>query len=284
MVDKEALLKNYDLELEGGVIYQSDNKIILTAKSKAQGNTQVALKFSRLELELHDSYVTNFLEVSKLNHHQSILDHHVIYRLDRTIFDFDLLEVLELVYTVKPGEFLNKGIPMARLKRMISQLLEGFHSLHNKGILHRDVKPSNILLFEDIGGYNFKIIDIDFTGTPTNQWLFTTIEFLAPEVNIFSDYTVKSEIWSIGLVLYLIFAKDLPYLTREDKLSIKEVKQNVLNTEFDFSKVPSSLRIPLSLCLKKNPNERIGNLGLLIFIIDPFYFLKSRFKKILSKS
>jgi serine/threonine protein kinase len=284
MVNKEAISKNYGLEIEGEVIHQSDSKLILAAKSKALGNRLVALKFSKLEVELHDAYVTNFLKVSKLNPHQSILDHHSIYRLDRTIFDFDLLEVLELIYPVNPSEVLGKEIAMERLKPMILQLLEGFHFLHSQGILHRDVKPANILLIKDHQGYNFKIIDFDFTGSESNQRLFTTPEFLAPEVKNFSDYSAKAEIWAVGAVLYLIFAGKLPFSTRLNKLSIEEVRENVRNAEFDFSKVPNSIRIPLSLCLKKNPDERIGNLGLLIFIIDPFYFLKSRFKKILSKS
>lgn len=110
----------------------------------------------------------------------------------------------------------------------------------------------------------------------------TTPEFLAPEVNGFSDYTFKSEIWSIGLVLYLIFAKKLPFLTREDGLSIQEVKQQVLAIQFDFSKVTSTLRIPISLSLKSNPDDRIGSVSLLIFMIDPFYFLKWWFRKVLN--
>jgi|GEM_PF-1125815 len=283
MVNKDAILKHYGLEIEGEVIYQSDSKLILAAKSKALGNRLVALKFSKLEVGLHDAYVTNFLKVSNLNLHQSIIDHHAIYRLDRTLLDFDILEVLELIYPVNGIEVFGNQIAINRLKPMIVRLLEGFHLLHTQGILHRDVKPANILLTKDDQGYNFKIIDLDFSGSESNQRLFTTPEFLAPEVKSFSDYDVKAEIWAIGAVLYLIFGGKLPFSTRINDLTIEEVRENVRNAEFDFLKVPNSFRIPLSLCLKKNPEERIGNLGMLIFILDPFYFLRSGFKKFLSK-
>jgi serine/threonine protein kinase len=284
MINKEALYKTYGLEIQGDVIYQSSSKLTLAAKSKTIGNTLVALKFSKLEFELHDTYVSNFLKVSNLNYHKSILDHQAIYRLDKSVFNFDLLEVLELILPVSPSDVFGKEIPIKTLKLMILQLLKGFCFLHSQGILHRDVKPANILLIKDHIGYNFKIIDFDFTGCESSQRLFTTPEFLAPEVDIFSDYDAKAEIWAMGAVLYLIFVGNLPFSTRLNELSIREVRRNVLNATFDFSKVPTPLKIPLSLCLKKNPSERIGNLGLLIFIIDPFYFLKSRLKRVFSKS
>lgn len=115
-----------------------------------------------------------------------------------------------------------------------------------------------------------------------NQLLVTTPEFLAPEVNSFSDYNVKSEIWAIGLVLYLMFTAKMPFQTRKDELSIEEVKKEVLNCCFDFSILPLPLRIPVSLCLKKNPNDRIESLTKLIFIMDPVYYLKFKLKSFFS--
>lgn len=283
MIDKVFLLHNYGLQLDDQKpIYESDSKLIVAAKSKEQGEIPVILKFTIIEGELIDSYIANFLRVSNLKQHPSILTHYAIHRLDRTVHNFDLLEILEFVNSVKTSEIVMNGIPIGRLKPMIIQLLEGFRFLHSKNLLHRDVKPANILIFEDNRGYNFKIIDFDFIGCQENQKLVTTPEFLAPEVNGFSDYTFKSEIWSIGLVLYLIFAKKLPFLTREDGLSIQEVKQQVLAIQFDFLKVPSPFRIPISLCLKSNPDDRIGSVSLLIFMIDPFYFLKWWFRKVLN--
>lgn len=283
MIDKVFLFHNYGLELENQKpIYQSDSKLIVAAKSKERGEIPVILKFTIIEGELIDSYLANFLRVSNLKQHPSILTHHAIHCLDRTVHNFDLLEILEFVDSVKTSEIVTNGIPIGRLKPIIIQLLEGFRFLHSKNILHRDVKPANILIFEDYRGYNFKIIDFDFIGCQENQKLVTTPEFLAPEVNGFSDYTVKSEIWSIGLVLYLIFVKELPFPTREDGLSIQDVKHQVLSSYFDFSQVPSPLRIPISLCLKSNPVDRIGSVSLLIFMIDPFYFLKCWFRKVLN--
>lgn len=283
MVNEEILLQVYNLKVEGKVIFQSDSKLILSGVSREFGDIPVALKFSRLDTDLIDPYISQFL-ISNIKRHPNVLNHYAIHRLDRTLFDFDLFEVLELVNNQELSEIFIQEISTILLKRMILKLLEGFLFCHEKGILHRDVKPSNIMSCKNKEGYGFKIIDFEMMGNSENKRLFTTPRFLAPEVLSFTDYTVKSEIWSIGLILYLLFAKDLPFDTRETQLSIIGVKQNVLNAEFDFSKVPSPLRIPLSLCLKKNPDERIGNLGLLIFIIDPIYFLKSRFTKILSKS
>ncbi|WP_192347199.1 protein kinase [Algoriphagus sp. Y33] len=285
MVDKNFLLINYELEIENQkAIYVSDSKLILPARSKKQDNMPVALKFSRVDDELVDSYIANFLMISKLKYHPSILTHYNIHKLDRSVINFDILEVLELVRTIKLNDPLKIGISPLHLKQMVLKLLEGFYFLHYNKVLHKDVKPDNILIFEDKGGYNFKIIDFDFMGCAANQRLITTPEFLAPEVNTYSDYDVKAEIWSIGLVLFLIFGGKMPFQTRKNNLSIEEVKKEVLNSNFDFSKVPAPLRIPISLCLKKERQERIGNLGLLIFIMDPFYFLRYWFRLVFKRS
>lgn len=288
MVNKDILLQTYNLQVDERVIFQSDSKLILSGlilsgKSNELDGVPVALKFSRLDEEIIGSYISNFEEIIKFNGQPNKINHYSIHKLDRSVSDFDVLEVLELVDIAGADKIKKDGIPLSSLKLMISDLLESFRLLHKNGILHRDIKPSNILVCKIKEAYQFKIIDFDLMGNSDNQKLFTTPEFLAPEVNSFSDYTIKSEIWSIGLTLYLIFAEELPYSTRQDQLSIKEVRQNVLNAEFDFFKVPTPLRIPLSLCLKKNPNERIGDLGVLILIIDPIYFVKSSLKKVFSK-
>lgn len=283
MVNKDILLQTYNLQVDERVIFQSDSKLILSGKSNELDGVPVALKFSRLDEEIIGPYISNFEEIIKFNGQPNKINHYSIHKLDRSVSDFDVLEVLELVDKAGADKIKKDGIPLSSLKLMISDLLESFRLLHKNGILHRDIKPSNILVCKIKEAYQFKIIDFDLMGNSDNQKLFTTPEFLAPEVNSFSDYTIKSEIWSIGLTLYLIFAEELPYSTRQDQLSIKEVRQNVLNAEFDFFKVPTPLRIPLSLCLKKNPNERIGDLGVLILIIDPIYFVKSSLKKVFSK-
>jgi len=278
-VNQDYLRNHLGLEFEEvEPIYKSDSKLILLGKCQKVGDRHVALKFSKISLDLVQSYVKNFSEVSKLKSHSSILTHYEIFKIEHPEIDFNIVEVLELVQSVQPSEVFQSGLSQNQLKQMIIRLLEGFSFLHANHLLHRDIKPDNLLIYLEKGNYYFKIIDLDFKGGAANQLLVTTPEFLAPEVNFFSDYDRKAEIWAIGLVLYLIFGGKMPFQTRKNNLSIEEVKTEVLKCEFDLSILPVPVRIPVSLCLKKNPKDRIGSLNQLLFIMDPIYYLKSKAK------
>lgn len=280
-MNKDFLFRNFGLKIEDGKpIYQSDSKLILTGRSIHHGDLPVALKFSKINFDLIDTYVKNFQGIAKLKSHPSILKHHEIFKIETSEIDFDLVEVLELVEPVHFSDVFNSGMSSGQLKRMITKLLEGFHFLHSNKVLHRDIKPDNLILCQEKGEFHFKIIDLDFLGGTENRILVTTPEFLAPEVNSYLDYNVKSEIWAIGLVLYLLFVGKMPFQTRKNELSLEEVKKEVINCDFEFSMLPMPLRIPVSLCLKKNSKDRIGSLGQLIFIMDPIYYMKSRLNSV----
>lgn len=281
MVNKDFLLCHFGLEiLDGNPLHQSDSKLILAGRSHHLGNLPIALKFSKIKVDLIETYVANFQQVSSLKSHPSILTHHQIFKIETADIDFNLVEVLELVRPVHFSNVFKSATPPAQLKQIIIKLLEGFQFLHSNQILHRDIKPDNLILYQEDGNYHFKIIDLDFMGGRENHLLVTTPEFLAPEVNSYSEYDVRAEIWAIGLVIYLIFGGKMPFQTRKQRLSIEEVKKEVLNCTFDFSFLPSPLRIPISLCLKKNPKDRIGSLNQLSFIMDPVYYLKSKVKSL----
>ncbi|MHA7131519.1 protein kinase domain-containing protein [Algoriphagus namhaensis] len=280
-MNQDYLRHHLGLEIKGGEpIYKSDSKLILAGKSHRLGDMPVALKFSSIKADIIDTYVTNFRCVSKLKSHPGIIKHHEIFKIETSAIEYSVVEVLELVQSVQHPEAFKAGLSSKQLKRMIIRLLEGFSFLHANHLLHRDIKPDNLLIYREKGNYYFKIIDLDFIGGAASQTLVTTPEFLAPEVNSYLDYDVKAEIWAIGLVLYLIFVGKMPFQTRKQKLSIEEIKNEVMSCQFDFSLLPMPLRIPVSLCMKKNPKERIGSLGELMFIIDPVFFLKSKLQSL----
>lgn len=97
-------------------------------------------------------------------------------------------------------------LPHDKALEIARQLCAGLGAAHREGVLHRDLKPSNIMLdgrghavITDFGlaGISGQIDSLDFrTGTPT---------YMAPEQLAGKDVTLKSDIYSLGLVLYEIF-------------------------------------------------------------------------------
>lgn len=93
------------------------------------------------------------------------------------------------------------------------QIINGIKYLYNNNILHRDLKPENILLKGNI----VKIADFGFAKEVNNinNMMMTqcgTPLYMAPEVILGNEYNSKSDIWSLGIILYQMMYKKHPFI------------------------------------------------------------------------
>lgn len=113
-------------------------------------------------------------------------------------------------------------LPFDEIFSFFRDITSGLHHLHSKGYIHRDLKPSNCLLQGD--GVRIKAMISDFgemqiTGSKRgNTGATGTISYCAPEVlrhneadGVFGDFTTKSDIFSLGMIVYFMCFGRLPY-------------------------------------------------------------------------
>jgi serine/threonine protein kinase len=140
----------------------------------------------------------------------------------------------------------------------------GIKYLHQFGIVHRDLKPENIMLTEANEFGKVKIMDFGLSKILGSKEKsvegFGTLTFVAPEVLVRTPYNKEIDIWSLGVILYLMLSGVLPF---DDENDNEEVIAKL--TVFSQVKFPneywsnrSELVIDLiKKCLTKDPNERI---------------------------
>lgn len=144
------------------------------------------------------------------------------------------------------------------LQKIATVLASCLAYLHELGIVHRDIKPENILIKKQ----SEKIILTDFGLAQIvlpNTKLFDsygTLDYVAPEIIDIKEfgYGIETDIWSLGIVLYLVYYGKLPFCSEYDTETIS----NILTKEIYLSENKNILANDLIFkCLNKNPKNRI---------------------------
>lgn len=119
---------------------------------------------------------------------------------------------------------------------LIKNLLSCINYCHNKGVIHRDLKPENILLEPDMDFNKMKIIDFG-TAAPYDQGgkrgmteVLGTPFYIAPEV-LNARYNEKCDLWSIGVITYMVLSGKAPFFGKTDP----EIYARVREGKFEFS-------------------------------------------------
>jgi len=125
----------------------------------------------------------------------------------------------------------NKYFEEKEIWKILIQLIKGLKSLHDLNILHRDIKTANIFLFNNgmvkLGDLNIsKVAKKGLTSTQTG-----TPYYASPEVWKDLSYNYKSDIWSLGCVLYEIITLNLPFSN-----NLGDLYKNIMKGE--IKKIP----------------------------------------------
>lgn len=127
--------------------------------------------------------------------------------------------------------YLGKGgyLDENNTKKIMYQLISSLNFLFEKNIYHRDVKLDNILLTDD---YNLKLADFGLsTINKTNYFkrLCGSPLYMAPEILVLNKYTIKSDIWSVGIVMFeLLFGYNPNYKIKNLDDLLYFYKKNII--------------------------------------------------------
>lgn len=166
------------------------------------------------------------VEIMKEIDHPHIVKIYEYFETDYHIFIvMELLENGDLFERIQKEDYFSE---MAA-KKIIKTLLEAVNYLHKKNIVHRDLKPENILFTKnDV----LKIADFGtskFKKKKKMRNTHGTPYYIAPEV-INGNYNEKCDIWSIGVILYILLSGYPPFNGSDDE----EIMENVETGKFDF--------------------------------------------------
>ena len=222
-------------------------------------NRNVALKFLPPHLTSDPSLRKRFINEAKA---ASALDHPnicTIHEINKT--EDDQLYICMAYYE---GESLSQKLkqdplPFDESIYIFNQVANGLMAAHEEKIIHRDIKPGNIIVSKK---GEAKIVDFGLAtlaGEKITESFSTkgTIAYMAPEIIHCLPGDQRADIWSLGVVLFEMLTGKLPFKGEYPE----PVMYSIVNEEPEsliqyLQNVPELLQTILDKLLKKDPNER----------------------------
>jgi serine/threonine-protein kinase ULK/ATG1 len=200
----------------------------------------------------------NFVDINKEINILRELNHENIVQFEDSILkDNKLYIVLEYCPLGDLNKFFNKvAIKEQYVKHYARQIIDGLMYLSSKNIMHRDIKPHNILL-KNI--YTIKLTDFGFAKYYNNVDMTNTLcgspIYMAPEIMKLKNYDYKADIWSLGVVLYELLYSAHPFTARNHFELVKVIEKNEVQF-LDYPVLTDQCKQFISILLHKNPTKR----------------------------
>jgi serine/threonine protein kinase/Tfp pilus assembly protein PilF len=193
----------------------------------------------------------------------SALDHSSIC----TIFEIDETDDGQMFIAMAyyPGETLKEKIKRGPVKvdeaiGIAIQLAEGLLRAHEAGIIHRDVKPGNIIVTDrgDVRILDFGLAKLaGQTGLTRAGTMMGTVIYMSPEQARGDEVDHRSDVWSLGVVLYEMLTGQIPFKGEHDQTVIYSILNVDPKPVHHFqTHVPAKLERIVRKAMQKNPRDR----------------------------
>ncbi|XP_046760593.1 death-associated protein kinase 3 isoform X2 [Gallus gallus] len=177
----------------------------------------------------------------------------------------DVVLILELVSGGELFDFLaeKESLTEEEATQFLKQILDGVHYLHSKRIAHFDLKPENIMLLDkNVPNPRIKLIDFGIAHKieAGNEFknIFGTPEFVAPEIVNYEPLGLEADMWSIGVITYILLSGASPFLGETKQETLTNI--SAVNYDFDeeyFSSTSELAKDFIRRLLVKDPKKRM---------------------------
>lgn len=255
--------------------------------TKLDTGTDVAIKVLHPEAE-------GFPEMVERFEREAIAGKHILHPNVSAVHDFERFDdgswflVQEFFRGKTLREVIDKGpIPCGRAARIARQLASALTAAHDLGIVHRDVKPRNIMILDN-PEETVQLIDFGLAKVPVDRLavagenvrnsltqagvVFGTVAYMAPEASLgMRVIDRRADLYALGVILYEMIAGKHPFTATEPKALFAQQRNAIPPTFAERApgiEVPPALEVIVRRLLEKDPDTRYPHARSVIVALD----------------
>ena len=223
------------------------------------GNT-VAIKFLKQEFFENEELVRRFKNESKAI---SLLDNpNIIKVVDVNMGETEKYIVVEYIDGITLKEYIDnrKILSWQETVQFTGTILSALGHAHNNGIIHRDMKPQNVMLLRDgtLKIMDFGIARLSTAGQKTvTDKAIGSVHYISPEQVRGKNSDGRSDIYSIGIMMYEMLTGKLPFVSDTAvSVAMKQVQETAAKPSELVETIPQGLEQIVMKAIEKNPADR----------------------------
>ena len=244
--------------------------IVLKARDESL-NRDVALKIPRVETivsqESRKRFEREARAAGSLSHPAIIPIYEFGFMGPVPYIAFEFCEGISLDQWIKKSDFVTPEIAA----RLVARLADALGHAHRRGVIHRDIKPGNILLSSGdrcdeaellgsvrITDFGLATLNSDEENLTVDGAFIGTPSYMSPEqAHGENEGGPAIDIYSLGVVLFQLLTGDVPFKGKSNLAILKSITEEPAPSPREFnSKVPDDLAAICLKCLEKNPTDR----------------------------
>ena len=237
-------------------------------------NRTVAVKILREEFLDNEELVRRFKNESKAI---GLLSHPNIVKVyDVNFSDTVQYIVMEFIDGITLKEYIDRAKPLSwkDTVHFTVQILRALQHAHDRGIVHRDIKPQNIMLLAD---GSIKVMDFGIarfsrseTRTITDKTI-GSVHYISPEQAKGDITDAKADLYSVGIMMYEMLTGRLPFDSDSAvSIAIKQISDNARRPRDIVPDIPEALEEITLKAMAKNPTMRYQSASQMLRDIDDF--------------
>ena len=220
----------------------------------------IALKVIRPELASNPEILQRFKQELILA--RQVTDRNIIRIFDLGEADGIRFITMEFVEGTSLQQMLRERgkVPVKEAAEIIAQVLAGLRAAHREGVIHRDLKPGNIM--QDKHG---RILVMDFglarsiesDGMTKTGAVLGTMEYMSPEQAMGSELDHRSDLFTVGLIFFELLTGKMPFKAETALASLlKRVQERAVSVSSMDNAIPMPVADIVAKCLERDPNLR----------------------------